>query len=83
MHEARLYLVKEYRLRIAGVLSDNPVACVVVVDQFLRALRLDSLVGLWRDTFIYGLIWLRGRTRKPYDYGPAEYYPPFLPSETS
>lgn len=57
MHEVWLYFVKEYRLRIAGVLSDIPVACVAVVHcQFLRVLRLDSGVGVWCVTFIDGLL---------------------------
>lgn len=85
MHEVRLYLVKEYRLRILGFLSDNPVACVAVMDpdQLLCALRMDSPVGVWRDALIDGFLRLKGRTQEPHEYWLAEYHAPFLPSEMS
>lgn len=80
IHRAWFDIVHQYARRTIGQASDKLVACGALAEAFHRVLGSDYLAGLWRDTLLQDLLWVRMEDdrlrRKTGDIRPAQYCAP-------
>ncbi len=59
IHRAWLVIVHQYTRRTIGQASAKLVACGALAEAFDRVLGSEYLAGLWRDTLLQDLLWVR------------------------
>ncbi len=77
MHSVWRDVVGDYSRRAASVASDKLVACAAVMERFGRVLRSEYLAGLWRETLLADMIWVK--EGQAYLQRPASWADPVLP----